>query len=61
MNFQYFQEQHREPLREALVVAEEMTSDFFHPTSRHWLKARYVILTLAHLREHRIHGLSPKA
>lgn len=54
MNFQYFQAQHREPLREALVVAEEMTSDFFHLTSRHWLKARYDIFTLAELREEEI-------
>jgi len=54
MDFQYFQEQHREPLREALVVAEEMTSDFFKLTSRHWLKARYDILTLNHLREEEI-------
>lgn len=54
MDFQYFQEQHREPLREALVVAEEMTSNFFKLTSRHWLKARYDILTLGHLREEEI-------
>ncbi len=54
MSFQYFQEQHREPLREALVVAEEMTSDFFKLTSRHWLAARYDISTLAHLREEEI-------
>ena len=54
MNFQYFCPQHREPLAEALVVAEEMTSDFFKLTSRHWLAARYDISTLAHLREEEI-------
>ena len=54
MDFQYFREQHREPLREALVVAEEMTSDFFHLTSSHWLKSRYDIFTLAQLREEEI-------
>jgi hypothetical protein len=58
MNFQFFREQHREPLREALVVAEEMTSDFFKLTSRHWLAARYDISTLAHLRDEEI---SPNA
>jgi hypothetical protein len=51
MEIQYFQPQHREPLREALAVAEEITSDFFKLTSRHWLTARYDISTLAHLRE----------
>ena len=54
MDLQYFREQHREPLREALVVAEDMTSDFFKLTSRHWLTARYDISTLAHLREEEI-------
>jgi len=54
MELQYFQEQHREPLREALVVAEEVTSDFFKLTSRHWLAARYDICTLAHLREEEV-------
>ncbi len=54
MNFQYFCTQHREPLAEALVVAEEMTSDYFKLTSRHWLAARYDISTLAHLREEEI-------
>jgi hypothetical protein len=51
MNYQYFQEKHQQPLRDALVVAEEMTSDYFKLTSRHWLRARYDILTLSHLRE----------
>ncbi len=55
MDLEYFQEQHREPLREALVVAEEMTSDFFKLSNRHWLSAgRYDISTLAHLREEEI-------
>jgi len=58
MGFQYFREQHKEPLREALVVAEEMTSDFFKLTSRHWLAARYDISTLVHLRDEEI---SPNA
>jgi hypothetical protein len=54
MELQYFREQHREPLREALVVAEEVTSDFFKLTSRHWLTARYDISTLAHLRKEEV-------
>jgi len=54
MDLQYFRTQHREPLREALVVAEEMTSDHFKLTSRHWLQARYDISTLADLREEEI-------
>jgi hypothetical protein len=54
MDFQYFRTQHREPLREALVVAEEMTSDHFKLTSRHWLQARYDISTLADLRAEEI-------
>jgi hypothetical protein len=54
MDLQYFCLQHREPLAEALVVAEEMTSDYFKLTSRHWLAARYDISTLAHLREEEI-------
>jgi len=54
MELQYFREQHREPLREALVVAEEVTSDFFKLTSRHWLQARYDISTLVHLREEEV-------
>jgi hypothetical protein len=54
MDFQYFRTQHREPLREALVVAEEMTSDHYKLTSRHWLQARYDISTLADLRAEEI-------
>jgi len=54
MNLQFFREQHREPLREALVVAEEMTSDYYQLTNRHWLAARYDISTLAHLREEEV-------
>ena len=54
MDFQYFLTQHREPLREALVVAEEMTSDYFKLTNRHWLTARYDISTLADLRAEEI-------
>ena len=54
MDFQYFRTQHREPLREALVVAEEMTSDHFKLTSRQWLTARYDITTLADLRAEEI-------
>jgi hypothetical protein len=54
MDLQFFREQHREPLREALVVAEEMTSDYYKLTNRHWLTARYDISTLAHLREEEV-------
>ncbi len=54
MDFQYFRTQHQEPLREALVVAEEMTSDFFKLTSRQWLAARYDISTLADLSDEEI-------
>lgn len=54
MGREYFQEQHYEPLRQAVVVAEEMTSEFFKFSSRQWLRARYDISTLAHLREEEI-------
>lgn len=54
MDLQFFREQHREPLREALVVAEEMTSDYYKLSHRHWLTARYDISTLAQLREEEV-------
>ncbi len=46
---QFFHPQHLEPLKEAVVIAEEMTSDFFKLSPSHWRRARYDILTLEHL------------
>jgi len=50
----HFQESHKYLLREALVIAEEMTSDFFKLSSSHWLRARYDILTRQDLRQEEI-------
>jgi len=49
-----FQRHHKEFLREALVIAEEMTSDFFQLTGNQWMRARYDILTLESLQPEEI-------
>jgi hypothetical protein len=51
MGTQYFLHQHREPLKEAVVIAEEMTSDFFKLSPSHWRRARYDIATLKDLEQ----------
>ena len=48
----YFHQHHKELLREATVIAEEVTSDFFKLS--HWRRARYDILTLEALRDEEI-------
>ncbi|MEW6388220.1 MAG: hypothetical protein AB1491_11955 [Thermodesulfobacteriota bacterium] len=50
----YFRTHHKELLREALVIAEEMTFDFFKLSPSHWRRARYDILTLEGLRREEI-------
>jgi len=51
---QYFRQHHKELLKEATVIAEEVTSDFFKLTGSHWRRARYDILTLKDLRAEEI-------
>jgi hypothetical protein len=50
----YFHQQHKELLKEAVVIAEEATSDFFKLSASHWRKARYDILTLEGLEQQEI-------
>ncbi|MFZ5449861.1 MAG: hypothetical protein ACOZFS_14620 [Thermodesulfobacteriota bacterium] len=50
----YFRQQHKEHLKEATVIAEEVTSDFFKLSPSHWRRARYDILTLEALRAEEI-------
>jgi len=58
-----FHPQHKELLKEAVVIAEEETSEFFKLTPGHWLKARYDILTLESLCQEEIspHALAQLA
>jgi hypothetical protein len=51
---QYFHQHHKELLKEAAVIAEEVTSDFFKLSPCHWRRARYDILTLEALRAEEI-------
>ena len=51
---QYFCQHHKELLKEATVIAEEVTSDFFKLSASHWRRARYDILTLEALRAEEI-------
>lgn len=51
---QYFHQQHKELLKEAAVIAEEVTSDFFKLSPCHWRRARFDILTLEGLRAEEI-------
>lgn len=50
----YFHEHHKALLRDAAVIAEETTSEFFKLSPSHWRRARYDILTLEGLREEEI-------
>jgi hypothetical protein len=50
----YFRRHHKEILKEATVIAEEVTSDFFKLSGSHWRRARYDILTLEALRAEEI-------
>ena len=54
MGHSLFLEHHKELLREAAVIAEEMTSDFFKLTPNCWRRARYDILTLEGLEQDEI-------
>ena len=51
---QYFHRQHKELLKEAAVIAEEMAFDFFKLSPAHWRRARYDILTLEGLSREEI-------
>src|SRR3989339_1818620 len=46
MKPEYFRQHHKELLKEATVIAEEVTSDFFKLSPCNWRRARYDILTL---------------
>lgn len=50
----HFHTQHKELLRDAAVIAEEMTFDFFKLSPAHWRRARYDILTLEGLSREEI-------
>jgi hypothetical protein len=50
----FFHQSHKELLKEATVIAEEVTSDFFKLSGSHWRRARYDILTLEALRTEEI-------
>jgi hypothetical protein len=50
----YFLQHQKELLKEATVIAEEVTSDFFKLSPSHWRRARYDILTLEALRAEEI-------
>lgn len=54
MGHSLFLQHHKELLREAAVIAEEMTSDFFKLTPTCWRRARYDILTLEGLEQEEI-------
>lgn len=54
MKPEYFRQHHKELLKEATVIAEEVTSDFFKLSPCHWRRARYDILTLEALRAEEI-------
>jgi hypothetical protein len=51
---QFFHQHHKELLKDAAVIAEEATSDFFKLSPCHWRRARYDILTLEALRAEEI-------
>jgi hypothetical protein len=50
----YFRQPHKELLKEAAAIAEEVISDFFKLSGSHWRRARYDILTLEALRDEEI-------
>ncbi len=50
----FFQKHHKTLLREALIIAEEMTWDFFRLSTSQWPRPPYDILTLEALRPEEI-------
>src|SRR4030042_5063124 len=54
MSYSLCHPHHKELLREATVIAEEMTSDFFKLSPNHWRRARYDILTLEGLEQEEV-------
>ena len=49
-----FHQGHKELLKDAVVIAEEMTSEYFKLSLSEWRRARYDILTLADLRQEEV-------
>ncbi len=54
MQLRRFQSSEKPIIQEAILIAEEATSDFFKLSPSHWRRARYDILTLEHLRQEEI-------
>ena len=54
MGQRHFHPQDKELLKEAAVIAEEMTFDFFKLSPAHWRRSRYDILTLEGLSREEI-------
>ncbi len=54
MGQRHFLPQHKDLLREAAGIAEEVTSDFYKLSPAHWRRARYDILTLEGLSREEI-------
>ena len=54
MGRRYFHQDHKELLKDAAGIAEEVTSDFFKLGLSHWRRARYDILTLEALAREEI-------
>lgn len=50
MFWRAFESSHHQVIREAVVIAEEMTSDFYKLSRKQWQQARYDIITLTGLR-----------
>lgn len=58
MQLRHFQSSAKPIIQEAVLIAEEATSDFFKLSPGQWRRARYDVLTLEHLRQEEI---SPQA
>ena len=54
MGQRHFHPQHKELLKEAAGIAEEVTFDFFKLSPTHWRRSRYDILTLEGLSQEEI-------
>jgi hypothetical protein len=54
MQLRRFQGQEKPIIQEAVLIAEESTSDFFKLSNSQWRRSRYDILTLEALREEEI-------
>ena len=52
-----FQGPERPIIQEAVLIAEESTTDFFELSNSQWRRSRYDILTLEALREEKYHPM----